>query len=88
MPLRGGVSSHQPFDAVEDTQGQVTRSAAVQGITQQPPRALDFSALERGDSLMQQRFGLTLSLGLGAAGTFDVGTGAVVMPIEKQHPRP
>ena len=37
---------------------------------------------------MQQFFRLALPLGLRAARALDVGTGAIVAAIEKQHARP
>ena len=61
---------------------------ALDGCGEQLPGARRLAPLERGDSRLKKLFPFTLTLGDRASGAFDVGAGARMRAIEKQHPRP
>ena len=63
-------------------------SAAVDGRPQQSPRFRALAAIERRHAVVQQLFGLPLTLRERTARPFDVGAGTRMAAIEKQRPRP
>jgi hypothetical protein len=64
------------------------RGALIQGVAQQRAGPHHLALVERVETLVNERLGNALLLGLRAAGAVDVSAGAVVRPVEKQHARP
>ena len=69
-------------------QGLFVRRPALDRRVSSCRALLDVAVVERLQSLVHERFGFALPLGLRAAGAVDVGPGAIVGAIEEQHARP
>ena len=83
---RAAVSSRiQPLEHGERFFG---RRAAVDRGLQQAARFVAVAAVERGDAVLQQLFGLALPLGQRAARPLDVGARAGMAAVEEQRARP
>ena len=77
----------EPVHSLEQGQNFI-RPATRHGGIQQVPRFGVVAAPDRGRSIVKQRLGLALPLGLRAAGALDVSAGTRVTSIEKQRTRP
>ena len=73
---------------MQHRQRLLVRGAALDGRGQQPPRAFDFAVIEGLQTLVHERFGLALTLGLRSPHPIDVGAGPVVGPVEKEDASP
>jgi hypothetical protein len=81
----GGFDPVQPFERRERVLGGRSR---FDRRLQQAARFVAVTALERGETGLQQLLGLALAFGERAARPLDVGTCACMAAVEKQGARP
>jgi hypothetical protein len=78
----------EPVDPIQHPFGVVSWRTAIKRVGDQAAGVGDITGLKRGDALMKNGLRFALQFRLRAAGAIDVGPRAVVMPIEKEGPRP